>query len=430
VATSAIKDEKDESATMEKAPGQVAAAKEKAQEALERALLGNHEEQKEEADPLESLRAAMRGALSARAAEEKKEEEGLEALKAAMRRELGARASEEKRQEAALREKAREALEATLLSNSKAALKEKAKDALEQALLSKRPEGDAIREKAQDALERALLSDSEGREKAIREKAQAALESALLRSSSKVAEPAPVVASSPIVRAETPHTTKSKRRIIGGVVRAPTATKSVPTLRLDLDSDSDAGGKMNNANKRDSSLARVYNALGADFHNLDVTSPKQWLGERAPGRKSEVARSRSSADLKASLRAGGKVQTQNKKLFGADLNPLWAGLLETSFEVALGKSSAMAMDLSLDCPTKASSATSPLQRSASLGALKITQKQAFAGVEGTPERPHGEWLFGHGSASLADGSSSGSLAWSRHMAKSAAKRGLQMATAF
>jgi len=68
VATSAIKDEKDESATMEK----VAAAKEKAQEALERALLGNHEEQKEEADPLESLRAAMRGALSARAAEEKK----------------------------------------------------------------------------------------------------------------------------------------------------------------------------------------------------------------------------------------------------------------------------------------------------------------------------------------------------------------------
>jgi hypothetical protein len=344
----------------------------------------------------------------------------------------------------AIREKAQDALENALLGDSEGddtAIKEKARDALERALqCSEEGDDTAIKEKARDALERALQCSAEGGDNTIREKAKDALEKALLSNheasdssaaKEKVraafekalesAEEAPIATPSP---ARTPQSgTKSKRRIIGGVIRAPdaTATKSVAAVRMDLDSDSDAAGEKAGAKKqRESSLARLYAALGADLHSLDA-------GEQACKPEfSTCVRSRSSTDLKISLEGA---QVQKKKTATKKLNPLLGGMLEASFELALGHSaSAMAMDLGLERP-KTSAVGSPLQRSASLGALKVTHKQEAAkgGRFPMPSTQWDQWDMG---PNISDGISSGSLAWSRRVATSAAKRGLQLATAF
>jgi hypothetical protein len=258
------------------------------------------------------------------------------------------------------------------------------------------------------------------------------------------------------------QSSRSKRRIIGGVVRTPAAAEAERELgsafRMDLGDDSDTGCKSAPQPKlRQSSLPRMYDALSADFYHLDSpirgssdskklrSSPTGSL-KGPPEREGNVTKGAFTfdytfghANVQQSLFLGAEKSGMNDPLFRSsswatslachgkqdhglatnteytDLKrqPLKAVAVEVSKDTSAATKSALAMDLGLCSPpstSQGSRASLPpseyplLARSPSLGKLRVTKKQEASGNVVVPP-------------------SSGSFAWSMHMAKAAAKRG-------
>lgn len=225
---------------------------------------------------------------------------------------------------------------------------------------------------------------------------------------------APVAASLPSARALS--SSRSKRRIIGGIVRnaAPSEMADAGSLalsfgksrklaapkpslpaaiRMDLADDGDR------AAARDSSLARGYEALGAEFHCLDAQEMFAVAAARPPSRS--------------------KIGALNQRGLSIGLGG------------SLRAASALALDLGEEAPREArlgrrppstatSQAASTPSRSTSLGAVQVSKSRV---KELAPIEP----IFRSNKVApnllpTLPGHSAGSVAWSIHMARSAPRR--------
>jgi hypothetical protein len=247
---------------------------------------------------------------------------------------------------------------------------------------------------------------------------------------------------------------KSKRRIIGGVVRAPGPAESGSVFQMDRDDDSDTAKSASQPKVRSSSLPKAYDALGAAFYHLDAPTSDHCLGGNrsfvSPSgslKKGNLAKGSYAFDFTGDrANAQPLLRLGTEKLGKIDLrlrSPSWAaskgsrvkqlhglatsvvdnsgfdrqlyGALsgEASQHASVAPRSALAMDLGLCQPPSSgtsSFATLPpasplLARSVSLGTLRVTKKEQAAGIMVSPP------------------SSSGSFAWTMHTAQAAAKRG-------